>query len=119
MAWWGIISSGIKRLVEETGIRGDDIVAIGTTSQWSVTVPVDECGEPLMNAISWMDTRGGKYNIQLVKGFPSLQGYNLRKLLKWIDIVGYPPLLEGTDCTAHILFLRQECPEIYRQAYIS
>jgi xylulokinase len=64
-----------------------------------------------------MDSRGGKYNIELVKGFPSVQGYGLKKLLKWIDIVGFPPLLEGSDCIAHILYIKNERPEIYRKTY--
>ncbi len=117
LAWWQIISEGSKKVIQDSGVSPQDVIAIGTTSQWSVTVPVDELGEPLMNAISWMDTRGGKYNSELMKGFPSLQGYQVNKLFKWIDIVGFPPLLEGTDCIAHILYIKNELPDIYRQAY--
>jgi xylulokinase len=100
-----------------TELPPEDILAIATTSQWSVTVAVDDQANPLMNAISWMDTRGGKYNLDLVRGFPSLQGYQVRKLFKWIDIVGYPPLPDGSDSIAHILFLKHERPDIYQRAY--
>ncbi len=46
----------------------ESIVAVACTSMWSVTVAVDEHGNPLMPAIFWMDTRGGKYNRQIVRG---------------------------------------------------
>jgi xylulokinase len=115
--WWQVIDGGVKQIVKESGATAGEIVAIGVTSQWSVTVAVDEHGEPLMNAISWMDSRGGKYNAEVVKGFPSLIGYEVRKLYKWIDIVGYPPSFEGTDDMAHILFIKNELPEIYRKTY--
>src|SRR4030066_1790035 len=115
--WWRVISTGVKQVVSEAHASPADIVAIGTSSQWSVTVAVDEHGNPLMNAISWMDSRGGKYNAEMVKGFPSLQGFGILSLFKWIDLVGYPPFLEGTDSLAHILFIKNELPEIYRRTY--
>jgi len=115
--WWQAVSNGVKKIIKDTRVTPDQIIAIGTTSQWSVTVAVDEQANPLMNAISWMDTRGGKYNAEIMKGFPSLQGYGVRKLLKWFDIVGFPPFLDGTDCIAHILYIKNEHPDIYRKTY--
>jgi xylulokinase len=115
--WWKLVTSGIKEVVKVSGAAPEEIVAIGVTSQWSVIVAVDEHAEPLMNAISWMDSRGGKYNARMVNGFPNLMGYDVRKLIKWIDIVGYPPSFEGTDSFAHILFIKNELPEIYRKTY--
>ena len=117
MEWWHAVSSGVKQVVKESGINSENIVAIGVTSQWSVSVAVDERGEPLMNAISWMDTRGSKYNAQVVKGFPSMQGYGLRKLYKWVKIVGATPQLGGSDTTAHMLYIKNELPEIYRKTF--
>ena len=117
LEWWHVVSSGVKKVVEEFGINSENVVAIGVTSQWAVTVAVDELGEPLMNAISWMDTRGIRYNAQVVKGFPSLQGYGLRKLLKWVKIVGATPQLGGSDNTAHILYIKNELPEIYQKTF--
>lgn len=115
--WWRLITNGVKQVIKESGVHPEAIVAIGVTSQWSVTVAVDEQGEPLMNAISWMDERGGKYNIKIMKGFPSLQGYQVWKLLKWTNIASFPPLFEGTDCIAHMLYIKNEHPDIYRKTY--
>jgi xylulokinase len=117
MEWWQAVSSGVKQVIKESGVYSENIIAIGVTSQWAVTVAVDEHGEPLMNAISWMDSRGGKYNAELVKGFVNIQGYGISKLLRWINIVGIPPLLEGNDALAHMLFIKNELPDIYQNTY--
>lgn len=115
--WWQVIASGVKKITKESGVDSEDIVAIGVTSQWGVTVAVDEQGEPLMNAISWTDSRGGKYNTELVKGFPSIQGYGVNKLFRWINIVGIPPILEGNDALAHMLYIKNDLPDIYQKTY--
>ena len=115
--WWSLTTAAVRQVIHEAKVNPSEILAIGTTSQWSVTLPVDEDGTPLMNAISWMDGRGGKYNSQIVKGFPSLQGYAVGTLLKWINIVGAPPTHGGSDVIGHILFIKHELPEIYRKTY--
>jgi xylulokinase len=93
------------------------IVAVAVTSMWSVTLPVDENGEPLMNVISWMDGRGAPYNREIVKGFPNIQGYKLSTLLRYLDKVGFPPTLKGADALGHMLFIKNERSEIYRRTY--
>jgi len=117
LEWWQVILSGVKQVIKESGVVPTQIVAIGTTSMWAVTVAVDKQGEPLMNAVSWMDSRGGKYNAELVKGFPRIQGYGAGKLYSWLKIIGIPPFLEGNDSLAHILFIKNELPDIYRHTY--
>jgi len=67
------------------------IIAVAVTSMWSVTLPVDEQGQPLMNVMSWMDLRGARHSWELVKGFPNVQGYKLSVLLKYLDRHGFPP----------------------------
>ena len=115
--WWQAISSGVKQVIKVSGVASTDIVAIGTTSAWDITVAVNEHGQPLMNAMSWMDTRGGKYNAKFLKGFPSAYGIGLRKLLRWVDIVGLIPSPEGIDDIGHMLYIKNELPDIYRKTY--
>ena len=115
--WWSTITSCVKKVIQASGVPSAAIIAIAVTSMWSVTLPVDENGEPLMNAISWMDGRGGRYNRQIVKGFPNIQGYKASTLFKYININGLVPSLKGTDDLAHILFIKHERPEIYRRTY--
>ncbi len=115
--WWSAIVAAIKKVLHESGVHRESIVAIACTSQFSVIVPVDQNGEALMNAVHWIDTRGGPYNRDLVKGFPSIMGFGLRKLLVWMQRAGMPPTTSGVDSLGHILFLKNERPEIYRKTH--
>lgn len=115
--WWSTITASVKKVIQVSGVSPAAIIAIGVTSQWSVTLPVDEKGEPLMNVISWMDGRGAPYNREIVKGFPNVQGYKLGTMLKYIGINGLVPSLKGIDSLGHMLFIKNERPEIYRRTY--
>ncbi len=115
--WWSTITASVKKVIQASGVSPSTIIAIGVTSQWSVTLPVDENGEPLMNVISWMDGRGAPYNREIVKGFPNVQGYKLSTMLKYIGINGLVPSLKGIDSLGHMLFIKHERPEIYRRTY--
>ena len=83
--------SASRRCCTNSGVSTKNIIAVAVTTMWGVTVAVDERGEPLMNAMSWMDVRGAKYNHELVKGFPMVEGFQLGLLLKYLDKHGFPP----------------------------
>ncbi len=115
--WWQAIVRCTRQVLEASRVAPESVVAVGCTSQWSATVAVDEAGEPLMNAISWMDSRGGRYNRALVHGFPSVQGYGLYNLYRWIKAAGLAPTQSGVDSLAHMLFIKHERPDIYQRAF--
>jgi xylulokinase len=115
--WWSTITSCAKKVIKASGVSPAEIIAVAVTSMWSVTLPVDENGEPLMNVMSWMDGRGAPYNRELVKGFPNIQGYKLGTMLKYLRLVGFPPTLKGADALGHMLFIKHERPEVYRRTY--
>ena len=68
-----------------------------------------------MNSITWMDSRGAPYISKLMGGFPSLEGYNLFKIMRWIPKTAGGPTLSGKDDIAHLLLIRNEYPEHIRQ----
>jgi xylulokinase len=115
--WWDAVKLAMKRLLAKNVVPVEDIIAISTTSQWSTTVAVNEQGRPLMNAISWMDTRGSRYIKQITGGLVKIQGYGLIKLLTWMSITGGVPTHSGKDSLAHILFIKNELPDIYQATY--
>jgi xylulokinase len=113
--WWSSITSCVKNVMQSSGVSPKTIIAVAVTSCWSVTLPVDEHGEPLMNVMSWMDLRGAPHNAELVKGFPNIEGYKLSLLLKYMDKHGFPP--SPTDALGHMLYIKHERPEIYKRTY--
>jgi xylulokinase len=104
-------------LIARRLVPTEDIIAISATSQWSTTVAVDKNGRPLINAISWMDTRGAKYAKDVTDGLIKIQGYGVTKLLTWLSLTGGIPGHSGKDSIAHILYIKNELPDIYRDTY--
>jgi xylulokinase len=117
LEWWHAVKAAMKRLLNRNPRAAREVVAISTTSQWVTTVAVDRAGRPLMNAISWMDTRGAKHIRKLTGGPITIQGYSPGSLLAWLGRTGGIPTHSGKDSIAHILFLKNERPEIYQGAY--
>jgi len=92
-------------------------VAVSVTSQWSGTVAVDADGKHLYPAVIWMDSRGAPYVKELVTGTVNVAGYDARRLQHWISRTGGIPSHSGKDPIAHILWLRNERPDVYRAAH--
>jgi xylulokinase len=115
--WWNAIKITAKKVIESGRVPVEDIVGICNTSQWSGTVPLDQDGNHLMNAIIWMDTRGAKYLEQFNKGLLKASGYNVRKVLSLIKRTAGGPAHHGKDSIAHILVIKNDFPEIYEKTY--
>jgi xylulokinase len=115
--WWDAIQKAAKRLLARGLAANEDIVAIACTGQWAGTVAVDKEGNALGNAIIWMDSRGGPQIHQIAGGAINFQGYSPAKLFQWIRLTGGAPALAGKDPIAHILFIKQNQPERYRQTF--
>ncbi len=111
--WWASITTAARRLLGRGLVDRDEIVAVSCTAQWSGTVAAGEDGEPMHNAIIWMDSRGSRYVPQITGGWPRIEGYGARKLLKWLRLTGGIPSRSGKDPIAHILYIRAELPEVY------
>jgi xylulokinase len=116
-AWWAAISTAVRRLVSAGHVPVDDIVGVAVTSQWSGTVAVDAEGRHLYPAVIWMDSRGAPYVEELVTGRLNVAGYDARKLKAWVQKTGGIPSHSGKDPLGHILWLRNERPDVYAAAH--
>ncbi len=56
-AWWDSVCSTMKRCLAEGRVRAEEVIAVSITNQRETTVPIDEAGRPLRNAIVWQDRR--------------------------------------------------------------
>lgn len=115
--WWNAIVKASKRVIDDCDIGREEIVGVCNTSQWSGTVPIDKNGDPLMNCIIWMDTRGAKYMEKFHKGLLRVDGYNVLKMLSWVKITAGGPSLSGKDPIAHIMWVKGEQPSLYEKTY--
>jgi len=115
--WWKAIVKAAKRLLAKKLVPIDDIIAVCCTSQWSGTVAVDRDGNPLMNAITWMDARGAEFVKEITDGIIKIEGYGLSKIFKWLRLTGGIPLRSGKDPIAHILYIKNKHPDIYERTY--
>lgn len=108
--WWDGVVAGVRRL-RDRGALDHRPVAVSVTSQWSGTVAVARDGQPLADALIWMDSRGAA-DIAGLGGRLKVQGYDPRLLARWIRLTGGAPSLSGKDPLAHILWLRRNHPEL-------
>lgn len=112
--WWDAICSATRELMASGVVPADDVIGVSCTTTWSGTVALGADDQPLMPCIMWMDSRGAPHVRRAFGRFPSLEGYNLGRLLTWIRLTGGLPGLSGKDSLSHILFLKHERPELYR-----
>ncbi|MDP6909324.1 MAG: FGGY family carbohydrate kinase, partial [Flavobacteriales bacterium] len=114
--WWTQILQLSKEVIVESD-TANRIVAIGNCAQYFSSVPVDEKGNAVHNAIMWEDTRASKHISKLMGGFPSILGYNVFKLLRWLYSVGIPPILLGVGASNHMLLIKNEMPDVWDKTY--
>ena len=111
--WWDAITTATRQVLADQPVTPESIAAVAVTSQWSGTVAVDGAGQAVGNAIIWMDSRGAGQVDDLAGGRVRFQGYDPRKLRKWIRLTAGAPSGSGKDPIAHILYLRDRHPDVY------
>ena len=109
--WWAAITRAAGRIDMPA-----DVAAVAVTGQWAGTVPVDAAGEPLCDAITWLDSRGAEQARRVARGGPRVAGYGAVKLARWVRLTGGAPSLSGRDPLGHILWLKDRRPEVYASA---
>jgi xylulokinase len=116
--WWELISRASSRLMARGTVPAGSVVAVACTAQWSGTVAVDDRGQPIRDAIIWMDSRGAPYVRSITGGAVKVQGYGVVKLARWLRTTAGIPAQSGKDPIAHILWLKHQEPETYRRAHV-
>lgn len=114
--WWRAITEACRQVIARGTVPPGDIVAVCANTQGEGTLPVDEHGTPLCNAILWMDTRGAALVRNKLGGALNISGYRIDKALHYLRLTGGAPSLTGKDGVGHILYLQHERPEIFARA---
>jgi xylulokinase len=116
--WWQGVLITAGRLTSRRSVPAEDIVAVCVSSTFSTTVAVDRRGMHLAPALTWMDSRGAPHVKELMKGLISFEGYGLGKILRWLPKTAGGPTLSGKDDIAHVLFWKNEMPELYGKTHM-
>ncbi|MGH2923476.1 MAG: xylulokinase, partial [Solirubrobacterales bacterium] len=114
--WWAAVRDAAREAIAAAALPPESVIAVRVASQWAVTVPVDASGRAIANAVSWMDSRGGRHVRALVDAPIKVAGYSPRKLLRWVRLTGGAPVLSGFDGLGHVLHLMGDRPEVYAAA---
>lgn len=116
--WWQGVLATAGRLTSRKKVPVEDIVAVCVSSTFSTTVAVDRHGRSIADALTWMDSRGAPHVRALMKGLVCFEGYGLRQVLRWLPKTAGAPTLSGKDDIAHVLFWKNERPELYERAHM-
>lgn len=115
--WW----SGLVLACAELGRQAPEAMAsvraVCCSTQGEGTIPVDAAGEPLHNALLWMDMRGAPYLRRQFGGRPSIRGLSAARMARWVRLTGGAPSPTGKDPAAHMLWLKHERPDVYARTH--
>ena len=105
-AYWNDLLGLIRSLFASSGTNPRELTNITLTGQAESLLVLDAKGQPLMNAISWMDERSLAECAELEAAFPSETCYAR---------TGQPAVLPTWPATK-ILWLHKHKPEVYASA---
>jgi xylulokinase len=115
--YWDSVVKATHKLIQNANISNNNIIALSFDCQMNCTVPIDNNGTPLMNCINWLDTRAVSITHKFTKGFPKISGFGFKNLLMFIKITGGAPGVNGKDPISHILWIKENKPDIYEKTY--
>jgi xylulokinase len=107
---WAATKSAMQQVICDAACPADEIIGVAVASQFSSIIPVDRSGQPVMNLILWMDGRGAPCA-------RDIYGRHPQALATWIDVHGAMPLPSGNDSLSHMLWVKEERPDIYERTH--
>jgi len=105
--FWEQFLVALGKVLDESRVAPESIVAVSFSSQGETFVPVDRAGKPLRNAISWLDNRSVAEAEQIERRFGRDVVYRT---------TGQPALCPIWTATK-ILWLREHEPDVFRNTH--
>lgn len=115
--WWQAVCQTTKQVLADTGTAPEDIAGITFSALMQCLVPVDRQGNAVHPAITWLDGRAAGIMRDEFWTQPRVQGYNVFKLLRFLNITGGTPGQAGKDHIGRILWLRKHKPDMMDRVY--
>ncbi len=114
--WWNALASGLRTLSHDVEGLSTRAAALVFCAQLCGLVCADGKGAPLRPAMIWLDKRSAALTRTLTGGFPSVQGYRLDKVLRWLLLANGAPSLTGMDPTGKMAWIARQEPETFRRS---
>lgn len=104
--WWDATKKVVKQLVDSSGVKPEEIEAVGVSSTEEGVVPVDVNGEPLHNCMIWQDSRNKEQEAW---------AYENLDFFKVLNITGLP--IAYLWSAEKVLWIKQNRPEAYEKTH--
>lgn len=104
--WWELVKNVVREVVSKPGIDSKDIAALSISSQGISFVPVDRNGDTVGNAISWLDRRAYEQ-----------EGYIENCIGKEEIYQRTGKRLNLTYSLPKIMWMKENCPEVYKRTW--
>lgn len=105
--YWKAVCDTSRRVLSENGLAPECVAGVVFSTQAQGVIPVDEQGTVLYPNITWVDGRAEKQAQSIMN---KLGGKRIFTMLAGTPIM-------GKDCIAKIIWLKQERPEVYQNAF--
>ncbi len=105
-SWWDAVCSTISQVVKTSGVDAHQIAGIGVDGIGWTLVPVDECVNPLLPAMIWLDRRAEQETQQL-RSLPQAE--------QLVNLVANP--VDAAYITPKLLWLAKHRPEVMEGAH--
>ncbi|MEV4639920.1 FGGY-family carbohydrate kinase [Actinoplanes sp. NPDC049548] len=113
--WWRALAEVVADLGRDHPDHLRAVTAVCTSTQGEGTIAVDARGEPLTRCISWLDMRGAANLRRQFGGRFSYGGFSVPRIARWLRLTGGMPSGTGKDPAAHMLWVRDELPQVYER----
>lgn len=111
--WWDAVCETTKSVIEKTSADPKDIVGMTFSTQTQNVVALNKEGNPVRNAISWLDGRSADIIREKFWKKPRVMGYNIFRLPKFLIKTGGAPGTTGKDQIGKILWMKYNEPELF------
>ena len=115
--WWQALVATAREVVAGAGVPPEAVVAVCCSTQGEGTIAVDAADRALLPALTWRDMRGSALIRARSRGWLNVAGYDVFKLQRWLRLCGGAPSLSGKDPAAHMLWVREQHPEVYARTH--
>ncbi len=97
--------------------EGVEVEAVIFGAHMAGVVPVDADGNALRNIIIWLDERAAGLPEDVWKGVLKIQGYSIRRLIKFLRLTGGAPSRTGKDPISKIIWIKENEPDVFGKTH--